>query len=331
MHSVITTRPSYLPKARQTSLPRQIQSNISSLPKVFRTTWQLARKLLNSVCSNKQSMLILGTPFSVRGSRRPIIRPGDILRRPFGNHRFNGKCDALLHNSKGISILVVQHVRGSVKDRRNTMAAEITNDRETSGVRVRLNNSANLVDGDARGADIDCPLEAVERIFDECATRRVHIADEEHFGAVAVKAVVEEGDIDVNNVAADEDGAVRNAVANNLVDGRTATLGEAVVVERARVGVAVNAGGVDDHVNLVCGDARLDEFAGDVEDFAGEAACDAHFGNLFRRVDDDIPGEFRRLPARLPFRRVVGGVDGVRDEAGWRLHAGAKLAGVFEL
>ena len=65
----------------------------------------------------------------------------------------------------------------------------------------------------------------------------------------------EDGDVEVDDVAVLQRPGVGDAVADDLVDRRADALGEAVVVERARVGAALDGEVVDEDVDLVGGDA----------------------------------------------------------------------------
>lgn len=52
-------------------------------------------------------------------------------------------------------------------------------------------------------------------------------------------ALVEDGDVDVEDVTVDEQTLIRNSVADNFVNGSTAGLGEVVVVQRRWVGLNI--------------------------------------------------------------------------------------------
>jgi len=65
-----------------------------------------------------------------------------------------------------------------------------------------------------------------------------------------VHAIVIDGDVDVDNVAALERPRVGNPVADHLVDARAAGFGKRVVVEGGRITVAVDACLMDNAVDL---------------------------------------------------------------------------------
>ena len=88
----------------------------------------------------------------------------------------------------------------------------------------------------------DAELEALAGDLDEAAALLVDLADEERGVGVAVDAVEVDRDVEVDDVAVDERAVVGDPVADDLVDRGAQRLGEAVVVERARVAAPVDAG-----------------------------------------------------------------------------------------
>ena len=97
----------------------------------------------------------------------------------------------------------------------------------------------------------------------------VYVADEERGVRVAVHAFAIQRDVEVHDVTVDQWAIVGDAVADDLVDRRAERLGEAVVVERARVPAALDAGRVADRIELVARDAGTDRGARGGEDLGG--------------------------------------------------------------
>ena len=95
----------------------------------------------------------------------------------------------------------------------------------------------------------------------------VDVAGEERRVGVAVHAVEVRGDVDVDDVAVLDHAAVRDAVADHLVDAGAQRLREAAVAERRGVGAVVAEELVADPVELVGGDARARR--------AGRPSCSA--------------------------------------------------------
>jgi hypothetical protein len=87
-----------------------------------------------------------------------------------------------------------------------------------------------------------------------------------------VVAVLVDGDVDVHDVAVLQRSQVGNAVADNLVHRRADTLGEAMIVQRGRIGSSLDRSLVDDAIELVTGDADLHRSAREVQHFTTDTA-----------------------------------------------------------
>ena len=147
--------------------------------------------------------------------------------------------------------------------------------------------------------------------LDELTAGRVDVADEEGGVGVAVDPADERRDVDVEDVAVLQHPRVGDAVADHLVGRGAHALGEVVVVERRRIGVALDVQLVDVLVDLVGGDAGADELAGQPEDLGGHDAGAAHPGDDIGILDAGL----------VPVDRDAGfGVGRPRDVVGQRAH-----------
>lgn len=111
-------------------------------------------------------------------------------------------------------------------------------------------------------------------------------ADVEHAAGVAVVAVLDHGDIDVDGVTVLERLLVGDAVAHHMVDRGADRLGETFVVERRRDRLL----DVDDvvmaqAVELFGGDTGLDVCFDHFQHFGGQAAGNAHLLDVFCSLD----------------------------------------------
>ena len=113
------------------------------------------------------------------------------------------------------------------------------------------------------------------------------LADQVHPAGVAVPAVEDRGDVDVDDVAVLERAVARNAVADDMVDRGAAALRIAAIAERRGDGAGVERHPVDDVVQLLGGDAGDDMGDERVEDVGGEPAGGAHAGKAFGPVQLD--------------------------------------------
>jgi len=81
-----------------------------------------------------------------------------------------------------------------------------------------------------------------------------------------VVAIEEDGDVNVDNISLSQRSAVWDAMADALVNTGAYTLGEVSIVEGGGVGSSFYCHGVHSAINLVRGDAGLDEGASVLED-----------------------------------------------------------------
>ena len=109
------------------------------------------------------------------------------------------------------------------------------------------------------------------------------LSDEKHAAGVAVKAVFDDGDVDIDGVAALQVLVAGNAVANDMIHGGADGLWEAAVVERGGNGI-LNVRNVfmADAIKLAGCYARLHIISNHIKDIGGQSAGDPHFVLLFR-------------------------------------------------
>ena len=121
------------------------------------------------------------------------------------------------------------------------------------------------------------PRSSASRVRSTSAPRLlVDVAGEEGGVGVAVDAVEVGGDVDVDDVAVLDHPAVRDAVADHLVDAGAEALGEAAVAERRGVRAVVAEELVADPVELVGRHARGDVGAHQLAGLRGQPARDPH-------------------------------------------------------
>ena len=128
--------------------------------------------------------------------------------------------------------------------------------------------------GPAGAHRLDAPPHALLGDRHEPTALGVDGTDQERGVGVAVHAAEIRRDVEIDDVAIVQHPVVGDAVADDLVDRRADALGEAVVVERARVGAPLDARLVDVGVDLVGGDAGGDPLTGQPQDFGRGATRD---------------------------------------------------------
>ena len=140
-----------------------------------------------------------------------------------------------LHDAAGPRVDVVGDLQRGVEGLADAVAAVVAHHAEAEAAGVRLDGRADVADRAPRLDRRDAALQALPRHPHQPLPGLVDLAHQEGGGAVAVHAVEEDGDVEVDDVAVLERPAVGDAVADHLVGRGADRLGEAAVVERARV------------------------------------------------------------------------------------------------
>ena len=123
------------------------------------------------------------------------------------------------------------------------MSAVRFDDAAVSALGMFFNDAAGVAEGHAGFDELDGFVEAFAGGFDDAdggGVRAGEGADVVCFVEVAVEAVVVEGDVEVDDVAFEEDALVGYAVADYFVDGGADGFGEVDVVEGGGVGLCIN-------------------------------------------------------------------------------------------
>src|SRR5690606_34135990 len=175
-------------------------------------------------------------------------------------------------------LAVVQHLRVVVVDLADAVAAVLADHAEALALGVLLDGVADVAQGRARLHRADAAEHGFPGGLDQAPGHHRGLAHVVHTAGVAVPAVLDHGDIDVDDVAILEDLArTGDAVADDIVH-RGADRGrEAAVahVGRDRV-LDLDDVVVADPVQLGRGHAGLHVRGHDLEHFGGQAAGDAH-------------------------------------------------------
>ena len=117
----------------------------------------------------------------------------------------------------------------------DTMTAIRLDDRAAAGLGVFLYDVTEVFEGDAGFDDCDCLVETFPSCLDKLHKLLVGerlVADIVGFIEVAMVAFMVESDVQVEDVAVEQDSLIRNAMANHFVWRRAYRFGEVVVIER---------------------------------------------------------------------------------------------------
>ena len=170
----------------------------------------------------------------------------------------------------------MDHFGAIVEQAAEAVAAEIADDAVTVLFGMALDRMGDIAEAIAGLGLLEAEHQAFIGDIDQLPGLQRNVADQEHPAGIAMPAVENWGNIDIDDVAVLEDLVARDAVAHDMVDRSAATLGVAAVAEGCGDSAGLERHALDDRVDLAGGDAGNDLRHQRVEDFGGEAARAAH-------------------------------------------------------
>ncbi len=169
----------------------------------------------------------------------------------------------------------------------DAVAAEFAHDREAVAFGVVLDGCADVAQVRSRPDRANALPHCLVGDLAQASSLDRRRTDVEHAARVAVETILNDGDVDVDDVAGLELLVAGDAVAHDVVHRRA---------DRCRIRLVARRGVIEgrgnrtldlDHVfvaqpvELAGGHAGGDERRNVVEDFGGERTRDAHFGHIF--------------------------------------------------
>jgi hypothetical protein len=115
-------------------------------------------------------------------------------------------------------------------------------------------------------------------------------ADHIHAAGIAVPAVDDEGDVDIDDVAFLQRAVARHAVADHVIDRGAGRVAVAAIHQRRRIGAVAEGEVADEFVDLRGRNARLDDIGEVVEAFCDQRPRLAHAGESARAMQLDLAG-----------------------------------------
>ena len=185
----------------------------------------------------------------------------------------------------------MQHLRLLVELPSDAVAAIFPHYREIVALGVMLNGRADVAEPHPRPHHPYPHAHALVAHLGEPAGADGGFPDQEHLARVAVVAVLDDGDVDVDDIPVLQRPVVRYPVADDVIDRGADRFREAAVVQRRRDGLLhPDDVFVADPVQLVAGDAGADVGRDHLEHLGGQAAGDAHLLDLLGGLDMDCSG-----------------------------------------
>ncbi len=239
-----------------------------------------------AILGHQQGVFPLGRVAAILGGDGPAILRIDLAVVLFAvDHRLDGETHARLQLQLA-AVAVVEDLRLFVEFGTDAVATVITHHGEPGLLDDGLDHGADLGDAHARAHLLDGGVEALLRNLAELTTQRGGLAHDKHGGGVAVVAILDDGDVEVDDVAITQLLVVRDAMADHIVHRGADGFGEAVVVERSRDSLLhINDVVVAKGVQFVSGDACFDMGRNHDQHIGGQLAGNAHLFNLFRCLD----------------------------------------------
>src|SRR5690606_955293 len=218
-------------------------------------------------------------------------------------HRLDRERHAGHELDAGAGLAVMQDLRILVELPADAVAAVFADHREPVLLDEGLDRVPDVTDAGPRAHHVDAAPHRVVADPRQPLADHGRLADEEHPARVAVEAVLDDRDVDVQDVAVLQPPVTRDPVAHDVVHRCADRLREAAIVERRRHRTElVDDVLVADAVQLVGRNAGADMLADHVEHVGREAAGDTHLVLFLRRLDGDGHGVgVRRLRRRAAF------------------------------
>ena len=240
-------------------------------------------------------MFPLGGKAAVFGHDGPAIGQFLDVAATQVEHGLDGKDHAGLQLCARTGLAVVQHLGVFVKVLPYTVATEFAHDRQIVLFGKLLNRVADVAEVRAGLDLLNAQPHGVIGQGVEAARSNRHFANLEHAAVVAIPAVLDDGDIHIDNIAFLQRFVVGNAMAHHMVHRSAHMAG----VGRVAVGLIALAGrdsalalhGCSANlIDLQRGNAGADMGGEFVQHFGCQAAGGAHGGNAGFVFDDDAHG-----------------------------------------
>ena len=232
----------------------------------------------------------------VLGDDRPAVGQLANLAASGVQHRLDGEDHAGLQLGTGAGTPVVQHLGIFMEVAADAVAAELAHDGKALFLGIGLDDVADVAQACAGSHLLDAQPQALPGDIHQTLGQHRRLADHEHAAGVAVEAILDDRDIDVEDVAVLELAVTGDAVADLVVDRRTDRLGvgrmarRGVIERRGDRALHVGHVGVAETVQLLGGGARHHEGGDVVQKLGRQSAGNTHFLDFFRGLDSDGHG-----------------------------------------
>src|SRR5215470_13386430 len=225
----------------------------------------------------------------VLGDHGPAIGQQPHVTLTGIDHRLDGEGHAGPKLEPCAGFAVVQHLRVLVIDTADAMATVLAHYRVVVLLDEGLNGVTDVAEMRTGTHGIDAAPHGSKTGLGEPLRMGRRLADEVHAARVAVEAITDHGDIDIDDVARLQTLVVRDAVAHHVIDRSADGLRKPAVIQvRGDRALHFHDMVVADTVELLGRHSGHHVLADHVEDFGGELPGNPHFLLLFRGLDGDV-------------------------------------------
>ena len=172
----------------------------------------------------------------------------------------------------------MQNLRFFVEALPDAMSAILPDDGTALAFCILLDRVPDIAQSGAGSDQFDTRDHGPVRYVADALALDGRLADQEHFAGVAVPAILDDGDINIDDVTVFQPFITGNAMANYVVDRSADRLGKTPVIERCRNGfLRLRDVLVTDLIQFTGGDAGLDVGTNHVQHFGSQLSCKPHF------------------------------------------------------
>ncbi len=184
----------------------------------------------------------------------------------------------------------MQHVGAVVEHAAHAVAAEVAHHRTAMGLDIALDGVADVAQGRAGLDHRQAARQALIGDVHQSPRPGWHLADAVHAAGVAVPAVDDHGDVDVDDVALAQRLVAGDAVADHMVGRDADRLGVAAIAQAGRQGAVIEDELARQVVQAFGRHAGLDVGDQHIQAFGRQPAGDAHAFEVFGGVNLDAAG-----------------------------------------
>lgn len=218
---------------------------------------------------------------AVLGDDRPAVGFEFYLLFAGIHHGLNGKAHPRPQLCPGARLTIVEHLRILMEFTSDTVPAIFTHDGVVVALDMGLDGVPDIAQAASRSDLLDTDPERLLGDFDQPFGQDGGLSDAEHLTGIAMEAILDDGNVNVDDIPFFQPLLAGYTVADNLVDRGADRPGKTAVVERRGDGVLfIDNVVVTYFVQFEGGDPRLNMGGDHLQYLCRQFSGDAHFCDL---------------------------------------------------